>query len=206
MKNFLRRELRGKLRIWLSWLFLPFILLSVHKFPDLNGLVVLFAGAALRMWASGHLDKEGRLSVTGPYRFSRNPLYLGSILIAIAVPISQGLWILATLLGLISFFVHLPIIQAEEAVLRVKFGGEYQEYCARVPRFFSFSWYFADPKRRGRFNWFFFRRNKGWEPLVVAAALSLGIFIILGSHASEAFAKVPLPEPVHFILRSEVNL
>ena len=170
-----RKELRGKLRVWLSWVLLPFILFSIWRLPSAFGIAVLAFGALLRFWASGCLDKEGKLSAGGPYRFSRNPLYLGSVLIAVAIPISQELWLLTAFMAGAAFLMHLPIIQAEEAVLKEKFGAPYAHYLRTVPRFFS-PWLFLREIFRvpGKsFHWFLWKRNKGWEPLLVAGGLLL---------------------------------
>ena len=99
------------------------------------GSVLVVAGLAVRAAASGHIRKNAELSTTGPYAYTRNPLYLGSILIAAGfVLAAHNLWIvLATILMFI--IIYLPVIRAEETYLRSTFGG-YDEYAAQVPRFF----------------------------------------------------------------------
>lgn len=175
--KFYRRELRGKLRVWLSWIFLPLILGTIRREPELAGILVLAAGALLRFWASGCLDKEGKLSLGGPYHFSRNPLYLGSVLIAVAIPISQELWLLTLVMAGLAFLVHVPIIQEEEKVLKEKFREPFNLYMSSVPRFFSLRLFikeiarFFRPSASKSFHWMLWNRNKGWEPLLVAGGL-----------------------------------
>jgi protein-S-isoprenylcysteine O-methyltransferase Ste14 len=98
-----------------------------------SGLVA--AGLALRAAASGHIRKNSELTTTGPYAYTRNPLYLGSILIAIGfVLAARNLWI-ALGAGVMFLIIYLPVIQAEEKYLRSVFD-HYAEYAAHVPRFF----------------------------------------------------------------------
>jgi protein-S-isoprenylcysteine O-methyltransferase Ste14 len=106
--------------------------------PDRLSLIVGAAlasmGIVIRAVASGHLRKNEELTTTGPYACTRNPLYLGSIIVAagFAVAARSG-WVVALLLGLF-FAVYLPVIRSEEAFLRSHFP-EYASYAARVPRF-----------------------------------------------------------------------
>jgi len=96
------------------------------------GLAVSLAGLAVRAWAAGHLAKNQRLAVSGPYAFTRNPLYLGSLLAALGFALagrSAGLGVLfATLFAL----VYLPAIELEEQHLTKILPG-YPQYAARVP-------------------------------------------------------------------------
>jgi protein-S-isoprenylcysteine O-methyltransferase Ste14 len=98
----------------------------------LYGFPVCLAGLALRGWAAGCLAKNQQLATGGPYAYTRNPLYIGSLLMAAGLVIaarSFGLGILAaTVFGL----VYLPVIQNEEQHLRKIFAG-YSDYAARVP-------------------------------------------------------------------------
>lgn len=175
--DFYRRELRGKLRVWLSWILLPIVLGPVWQKPQLFGILVLAFGTLLRVWASGCLDKESKLAFNGPYQFSRNPLYLGSILIGVAIPLSQEQWILAAVIFVATWLIHIAIIAEEEKVLKEKFGADYAAYMSRVPRFFSFVLFVKSllPSRGPRdgilFNRRLWLRNKGWEPILVSVAL-----------------------------------
>ena len=92
------------------------------------------AGPALRAVASGHIDKDVRLAVTGPYAYTRHPLYLGSVLIALGfVAAARSEWVALAVCALFLAF-YLPMIAAEEDYLRATFTG-YAEYAASVPRF-----------------------------------------------------------------------
>jgi len=93
------------------------------------------AGLALRGAASGHIRKNTELTITGPYAYTRNPLYLGSILIAIGFALAARNFWIALGAGLMFLIIYLPVVLAEEKYLRSVFAG-YAPYAARVPRFF----------------------------------------------------------------------
>ena len=98
-----------------------------------TGSVVIAGGLAVRAVASGQLRKNEELAVYGPYSYTRNPLYLGSILIAIGFAIAaESLWIWVLLLALF-VLIYVPVIRGEEAYLRSVFP-EFESYSRRVPR------------------------------------------------------------------------
>jgi protein-S-isoprenylcysteine O-methyltransferase Ste14 len=99
------------------------------------GSVFIAAGLAVRAAASGHIRKNRELSTTGPYAHTRNPLYLGSILIAIGFLLAaHNPWI-AVAAGVMFVAIYLPVVRAEEHYLRALFL-DYDRYAAHVPRFF----------------------------------------------------------------------
>src|ERR1041385_5589578 len=98
------------------------------------GAVVIALGIVLRALASGHIRKNAELATTGPYAYTRNPLYLGSILIALGfIVAARNFWIGLAALAMF-LFVYLPVIKAEEVYLRSAFPG-YALYASHVPRF-----------------------------------------------------------------------
>lgn len=99
----------------------------------LAGCVLVIVGLAVRAAASGHIRKNRELATTGPYAYTRNPLYLGSILIAAGfVLAARNPWIAIAAL-LMFLVIYLPVIKAEETYLRSAFPG-YSDYAAHVPR------------------------------------------------------------------------
>jgi protein-S-isoprenylcysteine O-methyltransferase Ste14 len=99
------------------------------------GSVVALPGVLLRALASGHVKKNEALTTSGPYAYTRNPLYLGSLIMAVGFAIAaQSVWILALMLVMF-FAIYLPVIQAEEQFLRGKFTN-FDEYARNVPRLF----------------------------------------------------------------------
>ena len=92
------------------------------------GAVVAAAGEAIRIWAAGHLEKGREVTMTGPYAFTRHPLYLGSSLIGVGFAIASASVIAAALvLGYLAVTLT-AAIRTEEAHLTEKFGGAYPAY------------------------------------------------------------------------------
>jgi len=133
----------------------------------LLGLPLVVLGEAARLWASGHIEKTLKLATGGPYAHSRNPLYVGSLLLALGVAVAcASPWVvLAVALYFLAFY---PAVMREEAgFLRKKFP-EYAGWEAEVPLF----WPRLLPggPRESRFDWARVRRNREWR---TAAALPL---------------------------------
>jgi protein-S-isoprenylcysteine O-methyltransferase Ste14 len=98
------------------------------------GFTVAAIGVLVRALASGHIRKNAALATTGPYAYTRNPLYLGSIIIAIGfIVAARNLWIGVAALAMFAF-IYLPVVTAEEKYLRSAFPG-YDRYASEVPRF-----------------------------------------------------------------------
>jgi len=99
------------------------------------GGVLVMIGLVIRAAASGHIKKNRELTTAGPYAYSRNPLYLGSILIALGfVVAARNAWIAAGA-ALMFIIIYVPVVMAEEKYLRSIFA-DYDQYAAHVPRFF----------------------------------------------------------------------
>jgi protein-S-isoprenylcysteine O-methyltransferase Ste14 len=96
------------------------------------GVPVSIAGLLLRGWAAGHLAKNRELATGGPYAYVRNPLYVGTLLVAAGLVIATRRVELAILFGAVFAFVYLPVIQNEEQHLRSLFPS-YADYARRVP-------------------------------------------------------------------------
>ena len=96
------------------------------------GVPVSILGLALRAWAAGCLAKNQQLATGGPYAFTRNPLYIGTLLVALGLTIAARNPYLAILFALVFVLVYLPVIQLEEQHLRRLFP-EYATYAERVP-------------------------------------------------------------------------
>ena len=96
------------------------------------GLPLSLAGLALRGWAAGCLAKNRQLATGGPYAYTRNPLYIGTLLVAAGLSIAARSPGLAILFVLVFVFVYLPVIRLEEQHLREIFPG-YAAYAAQVP-------------------------------------------------------------------------
>jgi len=97
------------------------------------GSVLIIPGLLIRALASGHVRKNEALATTGPYAYTRNPLYLGSLLIGIGFAVAaQSGWVGATLVVMF-FAIYVPVIRGEEKFLRETFP-DFDQYAQRVPR------------------------------------------------------------------------
>ena len=113
--------------------------------PDRRSLAVggavALVGLLIRAWASGHIRKNARLAVSGPYAHTRNPLYLGSFILGLGftVAASSDWWLLLLLGGLFAALflgIYWPVMRVEAATLAEMFGGEYKAYAEAVPLLF----------------------------------------------------------------------
>lgn len=105
----------------------------------LSGAVITLLGASVRIWAAGHLTRDQRLSTSGPYAHTRNPFYLGRLLVLLGCALMSGLqnpfvWLI--LLGALAFFFfgYMPRKERREgARLEALFGEQFQAYRDQVP-------------------------------------------------------------------------
>ena len=97
------------------------------------GVVLLLPGLLLRALASGHVQKDKQLTTSGPYAYTRNPLYLGSLIMAAGFAVAaRNLWIVAAMIIMFGL-IYIPVIAGEESFLRHTFP-EYDDYARGVPR------------------------------------------------------------------------
>lgn len=97
------------------------------------GAVLIVPGLVIRALASGHVRKNETLATSGPYAYTRNPLYLGSLLIGIGFSIAALNWWIGAVLVAMFFAIYVPVIRSEEQFLRAKFP-EFDEYAKKVPQ------------------------------------------------------------------------
>ena len=126
------------------------------------GLPVCLVGILLRAWAAGHLAKNERLATSGPFAWTRNPLYLGTLIVALGLVIAAKQVVLALLFAAAFLLVYLPAIELEEQHLRQLFP-DYDEYARQVPLLVP-----RAPARRGdgRFQWALYYRNQEYQALI----------------------------------------
>lgn len=153
--------------------------------PDLLwiGMPVAALGAGIRLWASGHLDKWRGVARTGPYRLTRNPLYLGSFLAGLGFAVAAAeLWLLVVYLVLFPG-VYWPVILREEREMLSHYGDDYAGYAAGVPRFCPVrfpSLIPAGPGTIARFQWKLFLRNREYRFLVSVVLAAIFFFWKMG--------------------------
>ncbi len=94
---------------------------------------MLLPGLILRGLASGHVQKDKQLTISGPYAYTRNPLYLGSLMLAAGFAIAARSWWIVVVMLLMFAVIYVPVIAGEERYLRQTFP-EYDDYARHVPR------------------------------------------------------------------------
>jgi protein-S-isoprenylcysteine O-methyltransferase Ste14 len=97
------------------------------------GALVMLPGLVLRGLASGHVQKDKQLTTSGPYAYTRNPLYLGSLMLAAGFAIAARSWWIVAVMLLMFAVIYVPVIAGEERYLRQTFL-EYDDYARHVPR------------------------------------------------------------------------
>jgi len=134
-------------------------------------LILVIPGIWLRAYASGYVQKNTELTVTGPYAFTRNPLYLGSMLIAFGFALaSRSIWI-ALILAALFAIIYVPVIRSEEAFLRSQFSA-FDAYAASVPRLLPrLSPARSGSGERGAFSPNLYRKHREYNALMGAAAI-----------------------------------
>jgi protein-S-isoprenylcysteine O-methyltransferase Ste14 len=167
-------------RVPLGFLFAVAYLWFAHPtwMSLIAGSLTITVGLGIRTAASGHIRKNAQLAVTGPYARTRNPLYLGSMVMALGfILAARNIWIGIAALAMF-LFIYVPVIQAEEAYLRSAFP-EYREYAAQVPRFLPrLIAYRAGTDDNGpAFSWELYIRHREYNA-ILGSALILGALIL----------------------------
>ena len=103
---------------------------------------IAVAGECLRLWAAGHLEKSKEVTRSGPYRYTRHPLYLGSSTIGVGIAVASHHWIVAAMVVTYMALTLTAAMRSEEAHLREKFGDAYDAYAEKraAPMDRPFSW------------------------------------------------------------------
>lgn len=142
-------------------------------------IALVVPGLWLRAYASGYVKKNQELTVTGPYAHVRNPLYLGSILIAAGFAVALGSWAFAAALAIMFVAIYVPVIASEERFLRSAFPG-FGEYCRQVPRLIPrlTPARVAAPDERGRFLFRLYLKHREYNSLLGALLLYLSLFLL----------------------------
>jgi len=97
------------------------------------GISIAGVGVLIRAWACGHLRKSSELDVSGPYAHTRNPLYLGTFIIALGFGVASGAWWLFLLIAAYVGSIYFPVMNVEAVVLEQRLGEEYRDYAEKVP-------------------------------------------------------------------------
>ena len=159
----------SRLRVPLGWVAGALVLALARPRPWslAAGLALAVVGEALRLWASGHIEKAQTLATGGPYAHTRNPLYLGSTLLAAGLVLAAASpWAaLAAVAYLLGFY---PAVIREEAAFLAGRFPLYADWARAVPLFLPRIR--AAGPRGTRFAWARVRRNREWRAAVALPA------------------------------------
>lgn len=110
------------------------------------GGTIALLGLGLRAWAAGHIRKNSSLATSGPYAYTRNPLYLGSFLLGLGFTIASSQSLLALLFAALFLGIYVPVMRVEALALTEMFGEDYTRYARAVPLFFPRPMPYRDAK------------------------------------------------------------
>lgn len=168
-----------KIRVPLGFFFgIAFLWLAPkYATPDkiLLGGIIAFVGVLIRAWSTGHIVKNKVLTTTGPYAHTRNPLYLGSFLLALGFAFAAH-WAAVALVVVFWLAVYGPTITRERDYLRELYGASYAEYESNVPAFLPRLTAWSGPAgadRSGGFSLPLYLRHNEWQA-------GLGFVVVLG--------------------------
>jgi protein-S-isoprenylcysteine O-methyltransferase Ste14 len=175
-------QIARRIRVPLSFAFAALYLwLAQPTLPSIAlGSAFVILGLSVRAFASGHVKKNEELTTSGPYAYTRNPLYLGSLILAIGFAVAALSWWVVGIMLIFFIAIYVPVIRGEEAFLRQRFA-EFEDYARSVPILFpNFS-----PARKNdkSFSWDLYREHREYNSL-------LGALAMLGALAAKLIWKV----------------
>jgi hypothetical protein len=182
----LRTLLCGRRRFQIAWLFFALLVVTCRRYPSAPGLAICFGGATLRFVANGFVRKEVVLAVGGPYAHTRNPLYLGTLLMVLGAAASVSSLVVTSAMALAMYANYLYVIRAEEQALQGRFDVRYLRYCALVPRLLPrplppahalLRQINPDP-RTYSFSLALARRNRAFESYLSFAGMAGGLSVV----------------------------
>jgi protein-S-isoprenylcysteine O-methyltransferase Ste14 len=178
--NWQWRKIARRIRVPMGFLFAALFLVFARPTTQslLWSLLLVVPGVLLRGYASGYVKKNAELTMTGPYAYTRNPLYLGSTLIAFGfAAASRNIWI-AVALGAFFAAIYIPVIRSEEEFLRSTFA-EFESYCAKVPRFFPRFTPASVEQQSGRFSMGLYNQHREYNAGIGAISIYLALIVLM---------------------------
>src|SRR6266568_4644261 len=167
-----------RIRVPLGFLFAAFFLLRARPewWSLALGSAIALAGVYIRALSSGHVKKNEELATTGPYAYTRNPLYFGSIVIAAGFALAALRWEIAAVLVVMFAVIYIPVIRGEEQFLNGHFTN-YAEYRSRVPRLLPRLT--AGSKGQSRFSRELYRKHREYNALLGTLAVIAALVVKL---------------------------
>jgi protein-S-isoprenylcysteine O-methyltransferase Ste14 len=143
----------------------------------IGGAVAIF-GLAVRAFAAGYLRKNDVLATSGPYARTRNPLYFGSVFLAIGFSIASRSWIVAVLLGVYFSVFYTMTMRREGRSLAALHGAAFAEYASRVPLFWP-GLRAANVGQKTKFSWSQYLRNREYRAAMGAAGAMALLWLLM---------------------------
>ena len=140
-------------------------------------LLLVLPGLWLRAYAAGYVKKNKELTQTGPYAYTRNPLYLGSLLIALGFALALLSWPMVLALTVGFGIIYVPVVASEERFLRATFA-DFDAYCARVPRLLPRLTAAPSEGERGSFSFALYLHHREYNAAIGAALLYLTLLLL----------------------------
>ena len=157
---------KWRVRIGLVSTILSFILAKPTAISLIAGALIAMLGLTIRVWACGNLKKEKELTTSGPYRYTRNPLYFGSMLLGISTVVACRSWAVLAIF-LINFLIIYPVvIRKEKTKMSELFPEKYRKYSEQVPLFFPTLKPKLASDPNNRFSWETYKQNRENRALV----------------------------------------
>ena len=167
-------------------IFIGTLLLVIFAKPHFSGIVIglvlIGMGEFIRIWAAGHLQKNEILTVTGPYAYVKNPLYIGTILITTGFCIlADNIYLLAASTFIFCFH-YIPYKKKVEGDrLKKIFGSRFEDYDQKVPEYIPRLTSYSNEKASWRFRYFIENSEEGILLILVAGILLILSRPFLGS-------------------------
>ncbi len=147
----------------------------------LIGIATVSIGLGVRIWAAGHLQKWQKLAISGPYQFTRNPLYLGSSLIGSGFSIASNESFLLALFLILFAAIYVPVMRREEKELFTLYGSDYRTYSKNVPFFAPKFTQNPDSTKRSTFSWRRALDNREYNAIIGCFAVGLFLYLRLSN-------------------------
>ena len=145
----------------------------------LSGAFVGFLGLWIRASAAGYLHKQEVLTVTGPYAYTRNPLYLGSAILTLGAGIATRSWISLSILCIYFALFYSIVMRREENELHLRHGASFEKYARAVPLFFPrLTAAKLSGDSAGAFSFAQYKKNHEWQAAVGFLLLLAALLVI----------------------------
>ena len=167
------KQAMQRLRVPLGFVLVPvFLFFAEPSWSTVAaGAALAAAGIAVRAWASGHLRKMAELTTSGPYAYTRNPLYFGTFLMVAGAAVAAGRWWLVLLVAGLFLAVYGPVMLAEVDTMRALFPDAYDRWAGEVPLFVPRVLPARSADRKNRFDARLYLRYREYRAALGLAAV-----------------------------------